>query len=228
LKAYQDLRGNQEAEVLVAPIRFDIETLDFTVQSPVTNTRLALESTVTFALPEDALPGSVQLKFTRTSGTIDSNAARVVVLSSSMESSGSHTFTLKQLETAVATVAEIVSVTPAISLIHATEYSVEFSYQDRAGNLKKTVTITNLECDVATDPVVSLHPAQSSNGAATFMNNIFEIQFTLPEAAAAGSLKLVIESTGTDRIGTIDYELPRTVVLSNTIGKLKIIKVLRI
>ena len=66
LKAYQDLRGNQEAEVLVAPIRFDIETLDFTVQSPVTNTRLALESTVTFALPEDALPGSVQLKFTRT------------------------------------------------------------------------------------------------------------------------------------------------------------------
>ena len=49
-------------------------------------------------------------------------------------------------------------------------------------------------------------------------NNIFEIQFTLPEAAAAGSLKLVIEPTGTDRIGTIDYELPRTIVLSNTIG----------
>ena len=83
--AYQDLRGNQEAEVLVAPIRFDNATLPLSVSTPVSGTRLALETEVTVTIPEQALGGSVQVLFDpsfATYGGTDDRAGgqRVLVL----------------------------------------------------------------------------------------------------------------------------------------------------
>jgi hypothetical protein len=83
--AYQDLRGNQEAEVLVAPIRFDNATLPLSVSTPVSGTRLALETEVTVTIPEQALGGSVQVlfdpSFATYGGTDDSaGGQRVLVL----------------------------------------------------------------------------------------------------------------------------------------------------
>ena len=83
--AYQDLRGNQETEVLVAPIRFDNATLPLSVSTPVSGTRLALETEVTLTIPEQALGGSVQVLFDpafATYGGTDDSAGgqRVLVL----------------------------------------------------------------------------------------------------------------------------------------------------
>ena len=222
--AYQDLRGNQEAEVLVAPIRLDTETLPLSVQQPVTGSRLALQFQVELTLPEDALPGSVQLLFVPNTaaygGATDTTGQRVVVLASSMESTGAHTFMLTQLAGAAASVAEVASVTPSVSLVHAVRYDLTVRYQDRAGNSFQNVLLTNLQCDVETDPIVSIHPDQSlsSVGTPTFMDSAFTVQLTLPEAAATGSFTLAIEPTGSDFAGVADFELPRTIVFVDTIG----------
>ena len=257
--SYQDLRGNPQAEVVVAPIRLDTATLPLTVTQPTAGSRLALETEFTLVIPEDALPGSVQLLFTpefATYGGVDDTGSgqRVLVLgkytlclqdsnvwqvplvltiffprclrfsnttASSFESAGTHTFTLTTLATAVATTAEVTSVTPATSLIHGAIYDVTARYQDQAGNSQEIFVLTNMQCDVATDPIVSTHPdatVSGINGGVTYMDDAFTVVFNLPEPAASTSLQLAIEPTGTDRVGTIDYQLPRVVVFVDSVG----------
>ena len=217
---YQDLQGNQEVEVLIAPIRFDNATLPISASAPVTGGRLILSAAVTFQLPERAKPGSVQMIFTPATdiygGAVDSNGPRTIVLSSSVEAPGTHTFVLGQLATAAADTSEVTSVTPAISLVHAAKYILEFKYQDQASNSFSSFLVNDLECDVATDPIVSTSPNQAL--AVTFVGYVFTVSFTLPEAAEDGSLTLTIEPTGSDRAGTIDYQLPRVVTLANSVG----------
>jgi hypothetical protein len=224
--AYQDLNGNQESEVLVAPIRFDNQTLPFSVIAPVSGLRLALETEITIVIPENAFSGSVQMVFQPAFSIYggvddDSNGNRILVLSSSFETIGTHTFTLKSLATATATTPEVVSVTPATSLVHGSYYDVTVRYRDEAGNDYATVVLTGMECDVDTDPIVSMTPDQTVSGinnGVSYMDDEFTVVFNLPEAAASSSLTLTIEPTGTDRSGTIDYELPRVVTFVDSIG----------
>lgn len=68
---------------------------------------------------------------------------------------------LKPLATAAATTTEVVSVTPATSLVHRAFYDVTVQYRDQAGNTFATQVLTGMECDVETDPIVSNTPDQT-------------------------------------------------------------------
>jgi hypothetical protein len=62
------------------------------------------------------------------------------------------------LATAAATTTEVLSVTPATSLVHKAFYDVTVQYRDQAGNTFATQVLTGMECDVDTDSVVSNTP----------------------------------------------------------------------
>ena len=98
-------------------------TQEPTLIAPATGTVTTTPVTVSYTLPEDALPGSVVVSFT--SGA----TSRELVLASEGESAGTHTFSFDP-----ANPGDSPSVQSASSAIRDGTYSVTISYQDAVGN----------------------------------------------------------------------------------------------
>ena len=94
-----------------------------TLIAPAAGTVTATPVTVSYSLPEDALPGSVVVSFT--SGA----TVRELVLATDGESAGSHTFSFDP-----ANPGESPAVQSATSAIRDGTYSISISYQDAVGN----------------------------------------------------------------------------------------------
>lgn len=93
--------------------------------SPADHSSISGSLNITFSLPWDALPGSLSLNITTTSG--DSTSVRTVVFAACVESAGVHTIVLSTLS---ATNSAIVSVTPSKDLLTGATYFFSIGFTD--------------------------------------------------------------------------------------------------
>ncbi len=173
----------------------DSVTLAPTLTSPAaSSTTTEGQVAVQFTLPEAALPGSVQLNFS------DGFSARRMVLAASQESAGVHSFTFDQTSPYGAFITGDMGGGTTIGGIPDGTYGVEISYQDGAGNARAYATnpAVLLQSSAAT-----LTPALVQPTAGLHVGLVMYVQFWLPEAALAGSVKLTFNDGGTPRVLTL-------------------------
>ena len=206
-------------DTLSAVITFDLQTITPTLA--VNNVAGALPENFqfVFGLAELAASGTVKLIITpQAGGETDSNGVRTVILSSSYEViSSTHTVTMVKLSLAAAALSGVVSVTPATDLIDGAIYTFELEYQDQVGNTAaKSTAVTSLTLDTSTLTPTLINPSISGLASVPVF---FDLTFTLPEAAAAGTVELRIApvaygSYATDACSTnSDQPTTRTMVL---------------
>ena len=187
---YQDELANPEAQQTIAPVTFDNATIPPTVTLPEAGSRMALRTKISFYIPEQAYPGSVQLVFQVSTirpgehGAYDNHGPRVITLSASTEDEGTHTLILAPLNEASEESPLIDDVSPPTPLVHNVYYNLAIGYRDLAGNLEQTVVLDDLLMDSATDPVTYIQPDESKSGTEKlFINETFELKVYIPEAA---------------------------------------------
>ncbi len=152
----------------------DTMTLSPTLISPASSTVVGNPISVSFSLPEAALPGSVKLSF----------GATVLTLAASLESAGTHSFAFSPANpTASPEVA-------AGGAIADGSYTVTLSYQDAPGNPAAAASAANVTVDRVTLPPTLFAPAANAvAGSRMYMS------FSLPEAALPGSVTLSFGTT---------------------------------
>ena len=84
-------------------------------------------------------------------------------------------------------------------------YTIAFDVSDLAGNIATTVSNTGVTYDVTTQAPTLATPANSSTDNATL-----DIDFTLPEAASGGTVKMTFTRTG----GTADGNSPHVITFT--------------
>lgn len=142
-----------------------------TLIAPADNTRTKGPISVSFTLPEAALPGSLKLQFGATSLT----------LATSQETAGAHSFTFDPANPGTAP--EIASVLNGP--VSDSSYAVTLIYQDALGNPAASDVNAPVDVDTTTLTPVLLAPAANS----TLGTNI-DVNYALPEAPMPGTLKL--------------------------------------
>jgi hypothetical protein len=174
---------------------------------------------ITMTLPEDAYAGSVILTLTPTSSSIDSTSARVLVLSSALESSDTHTITLPCLS--LSSGDGVANVTVGLnSLISGATYSLSLSYRDMAYNLATSTSTTLFTYDI-TAPLAAtiLAPRPASVFQPSWL-----ITYSLPEDARSGSLKIRLsDNTATDVNAPHELILDASFSASGVIHRLALI-----
>ena len=173
--SYKDVLANPAATASTTNVVIDTVTQPPTLTAPTTGLATRSPISVAFSLPETALAGSVTLTFN--SGT----TPRVLSLAATQESSGAHSFTFDPA-TPVASSGGAVAVGAAIP---DDIYAVTISYQDAVGNLAATSGVTGVKIDTTT-----LTPVLTSPASGTSSPQLVDVAFSLPEAAAAGTVKL--------------------------------------
>ena len=181
-----DLAGNASVTVTNNNITYDVAVPVISATAPLTGAQVN-DTKVSYTLSETAMSGTIT--WTRTGGTIDP-LSHIVSLVGTELNSGAHT--------------AITLSTPPV-LVDGAIYSISFNATDAAGNAAVMVTNTNVTYDITTQfPILSLPVSASIH------NNVLPIDFTLPEAAQAGSVKMVFTRTS----GAIDANAPHVVVFS--------------
>jgi hypothetical protein len=112
--------------------------------APVSNTVNKNPVSVTFTLPEAALPGSLTLTFS-------GNVNRTLTLASALESIGTHSFSFAPASPSASP--EVAGIGGGAGIPDGT-YSLTLSYQDAEGNPAATDTVGNLTIDTVA-PVIS-------------------------------------------------------------------------
>ena len=135
----------------------------------------------------------------------DTAGDRILTFASSFEDPGPHACTIKAMD--VTQPSCIASVTNGVQLMHGGIYNILLSMQDFVGNPVSTATNYMIEHDVETETPVFSEPSKNRIKVA------FVIQFTLPENATAGTVKVKIDSLDV----TLDPTGTRTIVFSNPI-----------
>lgn len=147
-------------------------------------------STVTFNLPEAAQPGSVKLRYR--------NAGNLLVAELSLgavgESAGTHSFAL---DPAMPTTAPLVASGGPIA---DGAYRVELAYRDALGNPEAvSAQALNVIIDTVTQaPVLTYPSAHATTGLAIMLD------YTLPEKAQPGAVRLTFDDGITPRVWTLD------------------------
>ena len=103
-----------------------------------------------------------------------------------MEGAGNHVVTMAKLSRAAADVGAVASVSPATDLVHGAYYFMTLSYTPNAGGFAKTAQAFVI-FDAVTQVPTLTSPADGSTASANF-----EIDFTLPEDALTGTVKVAI------------------------------------
>jgi hypothetical protein len=174
---------------------------------PASGSTVVESFTVSFSLPEDAISGSVQLRFKRIGGSADSAGERVVSLTSGFETAGTHTFTIGRLSTApTLQPSEITRVSPAVDLVHMAVYNVTVEYSDLIANPVAKSTNHDITYDVFTEDLQFIKPATLSA-----INTTFDAQLLLGEDALSGSVKMTISYVS----GITDNAANRVIVLGS-------------
>jgi hypothetical protein len=206
LLEYQDASGNPKKEAVSNGVNFaGYETIPPLFSSPATSTSIPDDFHIDFTLYEKPYPGSVKMIFTHTGGLADPHSERVVTFS--FENSGRHSFICKNLSTAAAEQAEILSVSPAEDLVIGGVYSIRLEYQDAVRNKAVNVTHTN----IAFAGLYTLAPSFFSPYADSAIPALFLINFTLPERSFPGSVKMRLQREG----GLADVAGERVILFSS-------------
>lgn len=129
--SYQDALGNSEMSVVATDVVLDAKTLPPTLIAPAASTLLTNPISVSFSLPEEALPGSVVLVFGST----------VLALAPSQESIGAHVFTFDP-----ANPTDSPEITSGAGLADGT-YTVTLAYRDAKGNPAAVALSQNITRD---------------------------------------------------------------------------------
>lgn len=153
-----------------------------------------------FTLPEEASTGTVQLTFTRTGGTADSNSPHTLTFSNTTAIQYTGTISATTSSPFFAVSSGLLSLTSSHTngLVDGTIYTVQLSYQDSDLNAAATVDHTDFTFDNSTSAPTITSPTTGS-GASTN----FDIDFSLPETATNGSIVATITRTaGSTDIGS--------------------------
>jgi len=132
--------------------------------------------------------------FTKTSGPEDTGSPHRQDLSGDELNTGAH---------------NNITLTDTPTLVDGAIYSIAFDATDAAGNDATPVTSTGVTYDVTTTVPTLAIPAASSTD-----NSTIAIDFTLPEAASSGTVKMTFTRTG----GSEDDNSPHTVTFDNDNG----------
>lgn len=192
---YQDVAGNSA---------FDQNTLVIYSNDTVTETPTLItpadsatdDSTfaVSYTIPEPAKDGTVKLVFTRSGGTNDPASPHTVTMVSEV----SQAF-FPLTGTNLSGTAGVATVTGGNSLMDGTVYTVRIEYQDFLGNAVAFDENTGVTFDNSTQAPVLITPTENSSGKGTF-----NVSYTIPETASAGTVKLTFTQSG----GSIDGGSP--------------------
>jgi hypothetical protein len=197
---YQDSASNPVETTTVNSVEFDIVTDIPTIVAP-SNGNTKVNYTLTLAVPENAMGGTIRVEFTPISG--DSAATRVIFVDSSFNVAGQHSISMTNLTNLH--IENVVSVTPRIDLVHMAQYIVIMVYRDAIENAEATSGSVLMTHDTHTeDPTVVL-PAASIR-----FKEAFLVDFTLPETALAGSVQMIFSRVG----GTPDAAADRVVTFA--------------
>ena len=190
---YQDAIGNTKVEIAHSNVFFaGNATLAPIFSRPMENVRLPQQFVIDFTLIEPALAGSLTMTFTPNAYGIsnDPHGSRVILFDTSFETAGRHQIVAGRLSELASTAGNgVQSVTPATDLVNDASYDVLLSYRDSAGHAVSTVAHHNVTFDTETKPPTLVRPVVQSRAKVAFA-----LEFTLPEEALAGSLKLVLKS----------------------------------
>jgi hypothetical protein len=172
---------------IVSVVTFDTETGAPTLHKPTAGSTVSAAITVNLQLPEAATSGTTKLTITPTGAgaATDSAAARVVTFATTATFAGTMEVTLALLSQTQPTT--VTSVVPATDLVHNVVYTFELAYQDARGNAPASTTSASILYDVVTQQPTVHAPAGGSH-----IKPAFALSFTLPEAAKAGTVKLVL------------------------------------
>ena len=216
---YQDFPGNSIVTFTQSAVVFaGSATIAPTFSLPAANGKIPLQFTIQFTLPEKPKEDTLQLVFTRTSGTVDPDSPRTIKFAPSIQQVGTHSFSIGNLQSAATTSSSVDSVTPAAPLVHQTIYTLELSYLDFGSNPRGSVSHTSIEFDTVTDPPTIVLPKSQ-----TRIKVNFQLQFTMSEAALGNTLILSITPAGGDSAGkrtltfnsTFDSTGSHTIQLTN-------------
>lgn len=156
----------------------DRETVTPTLMTPAASTRVKNPVSISFLLPEAALPGSVQLVF-------DNGTSQTALgLAASMESKGTHSLSFASTDPVGTSGGIVVTGSAILDGV----YSVTLSYRDLLEHPAATTTNANVTIDNVTQTPTLTTPA---SGAST--KSPINISFNLPEAGQAGTLTLTFD-----------------------------------
>ena len=186
---YRDAIENAEATSGSVLMTHDTHTERPFLVLPADNTRFKEAFLIDFQLPEIALPGTVKMTFTRTGGTADSAAARVLTFTGAYETAAQHANgeLMQSFSSSAGTVSFIASIVPATDLVHMTEYRVQIDYQDLATN-----DVATRIHEVATFDSVTETPTHHAPADQDYPTTTFSMDFTLPEDAEPETVTLTI------------------------------------
>jgi len=181
---YQDAAGNSAASVTNNNFTYDITSPTISSTAPVTGT--AVNSTiVSYTLSEAVVSGTIT--WTRTDGSADSGSPHTKELTGTELNSGVHTD---------------ITLTNDPTLVNGTIYTITFNVTDAAGNAATSVSITNVTYDFNTQTPTLVSPVASSVD-----NSTVAIDFSLPEAASSGTVKMTFTRTA----GSVDTNSPHVI-----------------
>jgi hypothetical protein len=163
----------------------DLATFAPTLASPAAGTRVKSPLSVSFTLVEAALPGSVSLTFD------DGVTQRVMALTTSQESVGSHSFSFDPANP-VGSSGGAIGSGPAIP---DGSYTVTLSYQDTFSHPAATASSAGVVIDNVTQA-----PTLSAPVSGLPTKSPVSVSFNLPEAGLAGTLTLTFDDGTTQRV----------------------------
>ena len=149
---------------------------------------LAAGSQISFQLVERAFPGTVKLRVAPTSaclGVYENATSRMITFSSTVFDAGVYSFDFGSMSN-LALQGIIDSVVPAVDLVDGTLYSYILEYRDAANNPAATRSST----DVAFSGTTTKTPMLTLPADGSAIGQAFTINFTLPERALRGSVKM--------------------------------------
>lgn len=189
------------------PIHVTTYTRVALLDRPATDSTDNSNLSIDFSLPEGALTGTVKMIFTQTGGAADGNSPHILTFATGFETAAQHTTILNGGD--LSSNANVASVTTdgRDALVDGAIYTVKLAYQDAIGNAASSTVSTGLTYDTRTQPPTLALPAAGSRD-----NESLSIDFTLPEAARAGTAKMTFTRTG----GTADTHAPH--ILTFTTG----------
>jgi hypothetical protein len=202
---YQDYLGNSSASVTNTSITYDNSTQTPTLTAPAPSSTVKNGLAVDFTIPEPASSGTVKMTFTQTSGTADVNAPHIIIFNAGFETAAQHTTSLDGTDLSNNANVSSVSSEGNDILVDGAIYSVKIEYQDGVGNSAASATNTNLTYDNATQTPTLTAPSNSSAD-----NNTLAIDFTLPELASSGTVKMTFTQTG----GNTDGNSPHILIFA--------------
>ena len=167
-----------------------IQAPSFITPASGSTIRVKVNFTLAINLPEVATEDTVQLRIDPLDPLVDTNGARTIIFSRQL--AGDYTVIMTNLSIAGGGgVDGIVSVTPAIDLIHLAQYIFKIQYQDELRNAPNFDFTGGLTFDTQTALPELDFPVSS-----TTFREAFVLDFTLPELALAATVSITFAPTG--------------------------------